>query len=169
MSISMHSASVPIFVKMLGNLSVWLDTAEAHALAKKFDVAVLLGSRLAPDMLPLTRQIQIACDSAKFCVARLAGGDAPKFEDVETTVAELKERLTKTIAYVQSVPAAQLDGTEDKDIEVPSRGAEPLKFNGEAYLKHFVLPNFFFHVTTVYALLRHNGVALGKRDFLNAS
>lgn len=169
MSISMHSASVPIFVKMLGNLSVWLDAAEAHAAAKKFDVAVLLGSRLAPDMLPLTRQVQIACDSAKFGVARLAGGDAPKFEDVETTVIELKERLAKTIAYVQSVPAAQLDGTEDKDIEVPSRAAEPLKFKGEVYLKHFVLPNFFFHVTTVYALLRHNGVALGKRDFLNAS
>ena len=169
MSISMHSASVPIFVKMLGNLSVWLDTAEAHAATKKFDVSVLLASRLAPDMLPLTRQIQIACDSAKFGVVRLAGGDAPKFEDNETTVAELKARIAKTIAYVQSVPAAQIDGTEDKDIEVPTRGAEPMKFKGEAYLKHFVLPNVFFHVTTAYALLRHNGVELGKRDFLNAS
>jgi uncharacterized protein len=169
MSITMHSASVPIFVKMLGNVSVWLDTAEAHAVAKKFDVAVLLSSRLAPDMLPLTRQIQIACDSAKFGIARLAGGDAPKFEDVETTVAELKTRLANTIAYVQSVPASQIDGTEDKDVEVPTRAGEPMKFKGEAYLKHFVLPNLFFHVTTVYALLRHNGVELGKRDFLNAA
>jgi uncharacterized protein len=168
MSISMHTASVPIFVKMLGNLSIWLDTAEAHAAAKKFDVSVLLGSRLAPDMLPLTRQIQIACDAAKFGVARLAGGDAPTFEDNETTVSELKARIAKTMAYVQSVAASQIDGTEDKDIEVPSRGAEPMRFKGEAYLKHFVLPNFFFHVTTAYALLRHNGVSLGKRDFLNA-
>jgi uncharacterized protein len=169
MSITMHSASVPIFVKMLGNVSVWLDTAEAHAATKKFDVAVLLSSRLAPDMLPLTRQIQIACDSAKFGVARLAGSDAPKFEDNETTVAQLKARLAATIVYLQSVPASKVDGTEDKDVEVPTRAGEPLKFKGEAYLKHFVLPNLFFHVTTVYALLRHNGVELGKRDFLNAS
>ena len=169
MSITMHSASVPIFVKMLGNVAVWLDTAEAHAAAKKFDVAVLLNSRLAPDMLPLTRQIQIACDSAKFGVSRLAGGDAPKFEDTEATVAELKARLANTVAYLKSVPAALLDGTEAKDIEVPTRAGEPLKFKGEAYLKHFVLPNLFFHVTTVYALLRHNGVELGKKDFLNAS
>ena len=169
MSITMHSASVPIFVKMLGNVAVWLDSAEAHAAAKKFDVAVLLNSRLAPDMLPLTRQIQIACDSAKFGVSRLAGGDAPKFEDTETTVAELKARLANTVAYLKSVPAALLDGTEAKDIEVPTRAGEPLKFKGEAYLKHFVLPNLFFHITTVYALLRHNGVELGKKDFLNAS
>ncbi len=169
MSITMHSASVPIFVKMLGNVSVWLDTAEAHAAAKKFDMSVLLTSRLAPDMLPLTRQVQIACDSAKFGVARLAGGDAPKFEDNESTVAELKARLAATIAYLQSVPASQVDGTEDKDVEVPTRAGEPMKFKGEAYLKHFVLPNLFFHVTTVYALLRHNGVELGKRDFLNAA
>ena len=169
MSITMHSASVPIFVKMLGNVAVWLDTAEAHAAAKKFDVAVLLTSRLAPDMLPLTRQIQIACDSAKFGVSRLAGGDAPKFEDNEATVAELKARLANTIAYLLAVPASQLDGSETKDIEVPTRAGEPLKFKGEAYLKHFVLPNLFFHVTTVYALLRHNGVELGKKDFLNAS
>lgn len=169
MSITMHSASVPIFVKMLGNVSVWLDTAEAYAVARKFDVSVLLTSRLAPDMLPLTRQIQIACDAAKFGIARLAGGDAPKFEDNESTVADLKARLAATIAYLKSVPSSQVDGTEDKDVEVPTRAGEPLKFKGEDYLKHFVLPNLFFHVTTVYALLRHNGVELGKRDFLNAS
>lgn len=169
MSITMHSASVPIFVKMLGNVSVWLDTAEAHAAAKKFDVTVLLSSRLAPDMLPLTRQIQIACDTVKFGAARLAATEAPKFDDLETTVAELKARIAKTVAYVESVPADQINGSEDRDIEVPTRAGEPMTFKGEAYLKHFVLPNLFFHATTVYALLRHNGVELGKRDFLNAT
>ena len=169
MSITMHSASVPIFVKMLGNVSVWLDAAEAHAAAKKFDVAVLLSSRLAPDMLPLTRQIQIACDTVKFGAARLAAAEGPKFDDHETTVAELKARIAKTLAYVQSVAVDQINGSEDRDIEVPTRAGEPMKFKGEAYLKHFVLPNLFFHATTVYALLRHNGVELGKRDFLNAA
>jgi hypothetical protein len=162
MSISMHSASVPIFEKMLQ----WLDAAEAHAVAKKFDPAVLLASRLAPDMLPFTKQIQIACDAAKFCVARLSGTTSPKFEDNETTIAELKLRIAKTIDYVRSVPADQIDGSEAREVEVPMRGAAALKFNGEHYLKHFVLPNFFFHLTIAYGLLRHNGVALGKSDFL---
>lgn len=167
MSISMHSASVPVFVRMLGNLLNWLDKAEAHAAAKKFDAGVLLGMRLAPDMLPFAKQIQIACDAAKFGVSRLAGAEAPKFEDDESTLEELRERVRKTIGYVQSVPAAQIDGTEDKDVNVPRRdGTMTLK--GEPYLKHFVLPNFYFHVTTAYALLRHNGVELGKRDFLGA-
>ena len=165
-SISMHSASVPIFVKTLGNLATWLDKAEAHAAARKFDPSVLLAARLAPDMLPLTKQVQIACDSAKFGVARLAGLDAPKFEDTEATIAELKARVAKTIDYIASVPAAQLDGTETRDVAVPTRNAEPKMFKGEAYLKHFVLPNFFFHAATAYALLRHNGVELGKKDFL---
>jgi hypothetical protein len=167
MSISMHSASVPVFVRMLGNLLVWLDKAEAHASAKKYDTGVLLGARLAPDMLPLTKQIQIACDSAKFGVARLAGTEAPKFEDDETTLDELRQRVKKTIDYVQSVPASQLDGTEARDITVPRRDG-PMTLKGEFYLKHFVLPNFFFHVTTSYALLRHNGVELGKSDYLGA-
>lgn len=167
MSISMHSASVPVFVRMLGNLLNWLDKAEAHAAAKKFDAGVLLGMRLAPDMLPFAKQIQIACDAAKFGVSRLAGAEVPKFEDDESTLEELRERVRKTIGYVQSVPAAQIDGTEDKDVNVPRRdGTMTLK--GEPYLKHFVLPNFYFHVTTAYALLRHNGVELGKRDFLGA-
>ena len=167
MSISMHSASVPVFVRMLGNLDSWLAKAEAHALAKKFETGVYLNARLAPDMLPFTKQIQIACDGAKFGVARLAGVDSPKFEDNETTLAELRERIAKTVAYVKSVPAAQLDGTEDKDVVIPRRdGSMTLK--GEFYLKHFVLPNFFFHVTTAYALLRHNGVELGKGDYLGA-
>ena len=167
MSLSMHSASVPVFVRMLGNLLTWLDKAEAHAQAKKFDPSVYLASRLAPDMLPFLRQVQIACDSAKFGVARLAGVEAPKFEDDEATFAELRERVRKTVDYVQSVPAAQIDGTEDKDVTVPRRdGSMTLK--GEPYLKHWVLPNFYFHLTTAYALLRHNGVDLGKVDFLGA-
>jgi hypothetical protein len=116
-------------------------------------------------MLPFTQQIQIACDTAKFCVARLAGSEGPKFEDNETTLAELRQRVRKTIDYVQSVPAAQVDGSDDREISVPRR-AGPLLMKGEMYLKHFALPNFFFHVTTVYALLRHNGVSLGKSDFL---
>jgi hypothetical protein len=165
MSISMHSASVPVFVRMLGNLLNWLDKAETHAAARKYETSVLLAARLAPDMLPFTRQIQIACDAAKFGVARLAGVEAPTFEDTEATFDELRERVKKTIAYVQSVPAAQIDGTEEKDVTVPRRDGS-MVVKGEPYLKHFLLPNFFFHVTTAYALLRHNGVDLGKGDYL---
>jgi hypothetical protein len=167
MTISMHSASVPIFVRMLKNLTQWLDKAEAHAQAKKFEPSVYLSSRLAPDMLPFTNQVQIACDAVKFGIARLSGVEAPKFADDEASLADLKARVAKTIEFIESVPAAKIDGTEDKDVVVPRRdGSMTLK--GEPYLKHFVLPNFFFHVTTTYALLRHNGVALGKADFLGA-
>ncbi len=166
MPISMSSASVPIFVKMLGNLSHCLAKARAHAEAKKFDPNVLMGVRLAPDMLPFKSQVQIACDSAKFCVARLSGTEAPSFEDNEATLPELEARIAKTVAYLQSVPGAQLDGSEERPISVPRRGREPMQFTGEQYLKHYALPNFFFHVTTAYALLRHNGVDLGKADFL---
>lgn len=167
MSISMYSASVPVFVRALRNLSAWLDKAEAHAQARKFDASVLLGARLAPDMLPFIKQIQIACDTVKFGAARLAGVDAPKFEDKETTLDELRARIGKTIDYVQSLPAAQIDGTEQKDIVIPRRdGSMTLK--GEVYLKHYALPNLFFHASTAYALLRHNGVELGKSDFLGA-
>jgi hypothetical protein len=167
MSITMHSASVPIFVRMLANVNTWLDKAEAHATAKKFDTSVYLGARLAPDMLPFTKQIQIACDTVKFCVARLAGVDGPKFDDNETTLTELRERINATIAYVKSVPAEQIDGSEEKDITLPRRDG-PIIMKGEAYLKHFALPNFFFHLTTAYALLRHNGVEVGKMDYLGA-
>ncbi len=167
MSISMHSASVPIFVRMLGNMNTWLDKAEAHAKEKKFESSVYLSARLAPDMLPFTAQIQIACDAAKFCMSRISGVEAPKFEDNEATLADLRERVRKTIDYVSSVPADAIDGTDAKDITVPRR-AGPMTMKGETYLKQFVLPNFFFHVTTVYALLRHNGVDLGKADYLGA-
>ena len=167
MPITMYSASVPVFVRMLGNAGHWLDKAEAHAAAKKFDPSVYLQARLAPDMLPLAKQIQIACDAAKFCVARLAGSEAPKFEDSETTFAELRERIARTLAYVNSVPAAQIDGTDAKDVSVPRRDGS-MTMKGEDYLRHFVLPNFYFHATTTYALLRHYGVELGKADFLGS-
>ena len=167
MSITMHSASVPIFVRMLGNLVGWLDRAEAHAAAKKFEPAVYLGLRLAPDMLALPTQIQIACDTAKMAVARLSGVDAPKFDDAEQSLAELRDRVQATVEYIKSGPAARIDGTDDKDVTIPRRDG-PLTLKGEAYLKTFVLPNFFFHLTITYALLRHNGVELGKTDYLGA-
>jgi hypothetical protein len=168
MALTMHSASVPIFVRMLGNLVTWLDKAEAHATAKKFEPAVFLAARLTPDMLPLPEQIQIACDAAKFCVARLAGVEAPAFADDEKTLGELRQRVMKTIDYVQSVPAEKVNGSDLREISVPRR-AGALTMTGETYLKHFALPNFFFHVTTTYALLRHNGVELGKTDYLGGT
>lgn len=165
MSITMHSASVPIFVRQLTSLSNWLEKAEAHAAAKKFDPAVYLAARLAPDMLPFTKQVQIACDTVKFCVARLAGAEAPKFADDEVSLSDLRARAGKTVAYAESIAAAQIDGSEAREITVPRRDGS-ITMLGEAYLKQFALPNFFFHVTTAYALLRHNGVELGKGDFL---
>lgn len=166
MSISMHAACVPVFLKQLGAMLKWLDKAEAHAQAKKFDTAVYLGLRLAPDMLPFASQIRITSDTAKGCVARLSGQEPPKFEDNEATLDELRQRIRKTIDYVQSVPASAIDGSEERDITLPMRNRDPLHFKGEFYLKHWALPNFFFHCTTAYALLRHAGVELGKPDFL---
>lgn len=166
MTISMSSASLPVFTSMLGNLSHFLDKAQAHAEAKKFDPAVLLQYRLAPDMLPFTRQVLIACDAAKNGVARMSGVEAPKFEDTEATFAELKARIQKTLDYLAKVPAERLDGTEDKEITFPVGRETTRTMEGEAYLKHWALPNFFFHVTMAYAILRHNGVELGKADYL---
>jgi hypothetical protein len=166
MSISMSSASLPVFKAMLGNLSHILDKAQAHAEAKKFDPAALLQFRLAPDMLPFTRQIQVACDAAKNGVARISGVEAPKFEDGEATFAELKARIQKTLDYLATVPAERLDGTEDKDITFPVGRETTRTMKGESYLKLWALPNFFFHITTAYAILRHNGVELGKADYL---
>ena len=166
MPISMSSASLPIFKAMLGNLSHILDKAQAHAQARKFDASALTGFRLAPDMLPFTRQITIACDAAKIGVARISGLEAPKFEDTETTFEELKARIQKTLDWLATVPADKLDGTEDKDITFPVGRDATRTMKAEAYLKHWVLPNFFFHVTTAYAILRHNGVELGKGDYL---
>jgi uncharacterized protein len=166
MSISMHSASAPVFARMLGNLLTWLDKAEAHAAARKFDASNFLAMRLAPDMLPFTRQIQIASDAAKACMARLAGVEAPKWEDNEATLDDVRARVRKTIDYVNSFSAAQIDGSEEREIQVPRRTSEPLVFRGENFLKHYALPNFYFHVTTAYALLRHGGVEIGKGDYL---
>ena len=166
MSISMHSASVPVIVRMLTNMLAWLDKAQAHAEARKFDTANYLGLRLAPDMLPFSNQIQIASDSAKSCVARRAGQDVPKWDDNEVTLDDLRARIRKTIDYAQSVPAALIDGSEGREIVLPTRTGDPLRFSGEDFLKHFALPNLYFHVTTAYALLRHAGVELGKKDYL---
>ena len=166
MSISMYSASVPVFQTMLGNLSHILDKAQANADAKKYDPSVLLQYRLAPDMLPFTRQILIACDGAKLGVARLAGVDAPKFDDTESTLPELKERISKTLAFLASVPQDKVNGTEDKEITFPVGRDNTRTMKGEAYLKHWVTPNVYFHVTMAYAILRHNGVELGKTDYL---
>ena len=165
MSISMHTASVPVFVRMLNNLLTWLDKAQAHAEARKFDAANYLGLRLAPDMLPFTRQIQIASDAAKGCVARLAGVDVPKWDDNEASLDDLRARVRKTMDYVQSIPADKIDGSESREIVLQMRAGE-LRFSGENYLRHYALPNFYFHVTTAYALLRHAGVDIGKTDFL---
>ncbi|MDB5872324.1 MAG: hypothetical protein JWQ07_1766 [Ramlibacter sp.] len=166
MTISMSSASLPVFKAMLGNLSHILDKGAAHAEGRKFDPAALLQSRLFPDMLPFTRQVLIACDAAKNGVARISGVEAPKFDDTESTFAELKARIQKTVAYLSSVPDAKMDGTESKEITFPIGKDKTRTMTGEAYLKHWALANFHFHVTMAYAILRHNGVELGKVDYL---
>ena len=169
MTITMHSASVPVFQRQLGAVLTWLDKAEAHAVARKFDTANYLQLRLAPDMLPFVSQIRIASDAAKSAVARLAGVEVPKFEDNEASFADLRARVQMTLDYVASVPAASIDGSELRDITIPMRNRDALQFTGEAFLKHWALPNFFFHTTMAYALLRHAGVDLGKGDFLAAA
>ncbi|MBK6007908.1 DUF1993 domain-containing protein [Ramlibacter ginsenosidimutans] len=166
MAISMYTASVPVFQHMLRNLSHILDKGEASAQARKFEPAVLATARLAPDMLPFTRQILIACDAAKNGVARIAGIEAPKFEDNEATFPELKARIQKTLAFLETVPAAKLEGTENKEVTFPVGRDATRTMTSQAYLTTWVLPNFFFHVTTAYAILRHNGVDLGKADYL---
>jgi hypothetical protein len=161
----MYSASVPVFVRMLNNLAGVLEKADAHAQAKNIDATVLTGSRLFPDMFPLSRQVQIATDGAKGGAARLAGVDIPVYEDTEKTFADLIARCKKTVAFLESLKPAQIDGSEDKAITLEMR-AGPVSFKGLNYLLNFVYPNFYFHVTTTYDILRNNGVELGKRDFL---
>ncbi len=167
-TISMHAASAPAFAKMLGNMLHWLEAAKVHAEARKFSPDAYLALRLAPDMLPFTKQIQIASDAAKACVARLAGQEIPKYEDNEATLDELAERIRKTRDYVLSVPAEAFVGSEEREITIPRRSGDPLKFDGLTYLRHYATPNFYFHATTTYALLRHAGVPLGKGDYLGA-
>lgn len=169
MTITMHSASVPIFERQLGALLTWLDKAEAHAAARKFDPANYLQLRLAPDMLPFVSQIRIAGDTAKGCAARLAGQEIPKFEDNEASLVELRERVRRTLDYLDSVPASAIDGSEGREVVLPMRNRDPIRFTGETYLRHWALPNFFFHVSMAYALLRHAGVELGKADYLGTA
>jgi hypothetical protein len=168
MPLTMHSATVPVFVRMLNNVLAWLDKAEAHAKARKFDPSHYLGLRLAPDMLPFARQIQIATDHVKGCTARLAEMEPPKWADDEKTLDELRARVRKAIDYAQSIPAAKLEGSDARDVTVPAGPNRSFTFPGEVFMKSFSLPNFFFHVTMAYALLRQAGVELGKMDYLGA-
>lgn len=168
MSISMYQASVPVFARYLGNLRKLLEKAVAHADAKKIDHATLIGSRLYPDMLPLARQIQLASDMAKSAPARLAGVDPVRYEDNETSFAQLFERIDKTVELLKSFKPEQIDGSEARSITIQTaRG--PVTSPGLPYLTQFILPNFLFHVTTAYGILRHNGVELGKADYLGTA
>jgi uncharacterized protein len=166
MSLSMYQASIPAFFQMLNNLSVILDKADAHARNHEIDPEVL-NYRLAPDMLPFVRQIQIAADLAKGSAARLAGVEVPKHDDTEKTFADLKARLTKTATFVQSFKPGDIEGSEDREISL-KLGEHAMSFKGQPYLVHFVMPNFYFHCTTAYDILRHCGVELGKRDFIGS-
>lgn len=165
MKISVPALTVDIFTHTLGNLSAILEKGATLAAQKKFDSSVLVTSRLAPDMLPLSKQVQIACDTAKKGAARLAGVEAPAFEDNEKTIEDLRTRIARTIDYLKTLPASAFDGSEDRDIKVPA-GDRTLEFKGLSYLQRWILPNLFFHVTTAYNILRHNGVEIGKRDYL---
>lgn len=167
MAISMYRASAPIFLQMLPAMAACLDKAQAYAAAKKIDPSVLLQSRLYPDMFPLSRQVQLASDFAKNTMSRLAGIDPPKFEDTETTIEQLKARIAKTVSFVKEFKPSQIDGSEERDITIP-QGGQPRTFKGENYLVGFALPNFYFHVATAYAILRHNGLELGKGDYMRA-
>lgn len=165
MSVSMFQTSIPVFSRQLASLSAILKKAEAHAEARKIDPPVFINARLAPDMFPLSRQVQSATDSAKGCGARLAGAEVPRYEDTESTFPELQARIAKTVAFLQSLGPERIDGSEDRTIVLKLRGRE-VSFSGQNYLLNFALPNFFFHAVTAYDILRHNGVEIGKQDFL---
>lgn len=161
----MYQSSVPVFIRQLNNLSAILTKAAAHAETKKVDQTVFTSSRLFPDMFPLARQVQIACDTAKAGAARLAEVELPSFEDIEITFPELQERIAKTIKFLETIKAEQIDGKENLQITYTQRNKEN-KFIGQPYLLNYVLPNLYFHITTTYAILRHLGVEIGKKDFL---
>ena len=167
MSLNMYQAAIPVFIRMLGNLSTILDKALAHAEAKKIDPAIFINARLTPDMYPLSRQVQIATDMVKGCAARLAGIEVPSYEDNETTFADLQARIAKTVAFLQSVSDGQINGSEERTVTLKLRDKE-VNFIGQPYLLDFVLPNFYFHITATYAILRHNGVEIGKMDYLGS-
>ena len=165
MAISMHEVSVGTFVRTLNNLIAILEKGAAHAEAKKIDPAVFVNSRLFPDMLPLSKQVQIATDSAKGGAARLAGVEIPKYEDTETTFPELIDRVRKTVTFLNGLTPKQFEGSDERAVTIPVRG-EPTTFKGMPYLLHTALPNFYFHVVTAYDILRSNGVEIGKHDYL---
>jgi uncharacterized protein len=167
MPFSMSQASLPVFEIGLNALAAVLDKAAAYAAAKKVDPAVLLGWRLAPDMFALARQVQVACDQAKNGAARVAGVEPPKFEDTETSLEQLKARIAKTLAYIKGLDTKAIDASADREITFPL-GPTKGQMKGGDFLNHFVLPNFYFHLTAAYAIVRHCGVELGKRDFLGA-
>jgi uncharacterized protein len=166
MKISVQTVTVDLFTQSLANLSALLEKGLAHATARKFDPSVLLNSRLAPDMFPLTRQVQIACDLAKNSCARVAGLEPPRFEDNEKTIEELRARIARTIDYLKGIPASAFEGAEDRDLKIPAGPDKFLDFKGLDFIKSWAIPNVFFHITAAYAILRHNGVDIGKRDFL---
>jgi hypothetical protein len=166
MSPAMYNASVPVFRQMLSALGSIIDKTIAHADAKKIDQAVYAAARLYPDMFPFSRQIGVATDFAKGASARLAGVEVPKFEDTEVTLADLKARLQKTLDFIATLKPAQFEGAETRDITIQLR-AGPTVFKGQPYLLHYAMPNFYFHTTTAYAILRHNGIEIGKPDFIH--
>lgn len=165
MTISMYQASVPVMIKTLSNLRSLLEKAAIHAEAKKIEPSVLVNARLYPDMFPLSRQVQIATDMAKGAASRLASKDVPKYEDHETTFPELTARLDKTIALLETFRPEDINGSEDNTITLPMRDGT-LTFKGQSYLLEYAIPNIYFHVTTAFAILRHNGIEIGKKDFL---
>lgn len=167
MSLSMSAISQPVFIRMLRNLRGLLDKARAHAEATGMDSAVLAGTRLYPNMHPLTTQVQIACDTAKRALSRLTGIEAPAHADTESTLEELQQRIDATLDFISSVPAEKIDGTQDKPVKLELPGMT-LDFTGLNYVTGFAIPNFFFHVTTAHAILRHSGVPIGKMDFMGA-
>ncbi len=168
MSLSMYESSVPVLVRNLNNLAGFLAKGAAYAEEKGFDGNVLAGSRLFANMLPLTSQVQIACDVSKGAVARLSGIEAPSYKDDEISFDQLQLRIANTIKFLESIPADSIDGSEEKEI-VLKAGPTEFKFTGKAYLQNFVFPNVYFHATTAYNILRHNGVEIGKMDFLGGA
>lgn len=167
MNLSMYDASVPVFRQMLGSLAAILAKAEAHAKEKKIEPGALLQARLFPDMFPLTRQVQVAADFAKGASARLAGVPVPSYEDTEQSFGELQARIARTLAFIDSLPREAIAASAERDITTGS-GANVRQFKGQPYLLHYALPHFYFHTTTAYAILRHNGVEVGKKDFIGS-
>lgn len=165
MSITMYDASIPVFVQTLTSISNILGRMAEHCAARKIEPSVMLGMRLFPDMFPLTRQVQLTCDFAKGAGARLAGVDVPSFPDTETTIDELKARIDRTVTFLRSLPSSAIAGSEQREVKLKVAGEE-MVFKGQDYLLHFVLPNFFFHTTTAYAILRASGLDIGKMEFM---